>query len=248
MDIKREWLDAVEKRTSRRTYLPQGIPAQDAEKLEELAKRCNAESGLRIRLVQDGGRLYRGFTGSYGIFKGVQSYFALVGEKETPHFLEKAGYYGEFLVLESTALGLGTCWVAGTYDRKTCEQELGLAAGEELACIIPVGTVPAEKTLKEKAVSLTGRGRKPFGEWITPSEALPDWVAKGVAAAIRAPSAMNRQPVHFLYRDGRVTASVPDPKSHQGLDLGIACANFEVAATFAGADQKWEFTEQGMVC
>lgn len=247
MEIKKEWQDAVEKRTSRRTYLQQEIPAAAAEKLEALVKRCNAESGLRIRLVQDGGKLYRSFTSSYGMFKGVRAYFAMVGEKGMPRFFEKVGYYGELLVLESTALGLGTCWVSGTYDRKACEQELGLESGEELACIVPVGVAPEEKTLKEKTISLAGRGRKPFGEWIAPGEALPDWAVQGVNAAIRAPSAMNRQPVHFTYRDGKVTASVPNPESHQGIDLGIACANFEVAAAFTGSGKKWEFSENGMV-
>lgn len=247
MEIKQEWRNAIEKRTSRRTYLQQEIPAAAAEKLEDLVKRCNAESGLRIRLVQDGGKLYHSFTSSYGMFKGVQAYFAMVGEKGMPHFLEKVGYYGELLVLESTALGLGTCWVGGTYDRKACEQELGLGSGEELACIVPVGVAPEEKTLKEKTISLAGRGRKPFGEWVTPSEALPDWAAQGVNAAIRAPSAMNRQPVHFAYRDGKVTASVPNPESHQGIDLGIAQAHFEIAAGLAGSGKKWTLSGNDLV-
>lgn len=30
---------------------------------------------------------------------------------------EKVGYYGEQLILKVTELGLGSCWVGGTFDR-----------------------------------------------------------------------------------------------------------------------------------
>lgn len=48
-------------------------------------------------------------------------------------------------------------------------------------------------------------------------------------AVRRAPSALNRQPVRFVWRDGAVSASVPDYAS-QAVDLGIAKLHFEIGA------------------
>lgn len=51
------------------------------------------------------------------------NYAALVSEKD-PISAEELGYYGEKLALLATHLGLGTCWVASTYDRDTVRAEV----------------------------------------------------------------------------------------------------------------------------
>ncbi len=63
---------------------------------------------------------FDGLKKSYGLFSGVRHYLALVGNKTDMLTVEKLGYYGELLVLHATALGLGTCWVGGTYDDSCC--------------------------------------------------------------------------------------------------------------------------------
>lgn len=52
------------------------------------------------------------------MFSGVNSYFAMAGRRADLCLREKVGYWGEKLVLEATRLGLGTCWVGGTFDRR----------------------------------------------------------------------------------------------------------------------------------
>ncbi len=237
--MKQGWLRAIDVRTSRRKYQEKQIEPMKAQQIRSLVEKCNAESGLHIRFVEDGTELFRSFTGSYGMFRGVQSYFALTGDESISHFQEKAGYYGELIVLECTDLGLGTCWVSGTYDKTECRRQIHLGDGEELACVIPVGYVNQEKSIKEKVISLTGRKTKKFEEFIAPSTGLPDWAVKGVEAVGKAPSAMNQQPVRFSYEGGAVKAFVKDPTSHQGIDLGIAQAHFELGARSAGSQGKW---------
>lgn len=239
MEMQQKWLRAANIRTSRRTYLPEKMEPPKAARLRLMAEDCNTEGGLNIRFVEDGAELFRSFKGSYGMLRGVQSYFAMAANRSLPHRLEKLGYYGELIVLESTALGLGTCWVSGTYNREGCRKQIGLRPEEELAGIILVGPVKEEKSLKEKAMSLAGKKRKPLVEWITPAEGLPDWVAAGVETARKAPSAKNGQPVYLTYGNGAVTASVDRPDSTQGIDLGIAMAHFELGAWSAGTQGKW---------
>ena len=43
----------------------------------------------------------------------------MVGKKSEE---EKAGYFGEHLVLKAQALGLNTCWVAMTFKKSACKR------------------------------------------------------------------------------------------------------------------------------
>lgn len=239
MDMKQAWLDAANIRTSRRTYQEVKIEPEKAAQLRLLTEDCNAEGGVSIRFVENGAELFQSFKSSYGMLHGVQSYFALAAKKSLPHRQEKLGYYGELIVLECTSLGLGTCWIAGTYDREGCKKQIGLRDDEELSCIVTVGYVNQEKSLKEKAISLTGKRRKPLADWITPSQGLPDWVVSGVETARKAPSAMNAQPAHLVYENGSVQAAVERPETSQGIDLGIAMSHFELGAWASGTQGKW---------
>ena len=61
----------------------------------------------------------------------------------------------------------------------------------------------------------------------------PEWFEAGVAAAAKAPSAMNGQPVLFAYdkESGDASATL-DPSVAYGsaVDLGIAKMNFQIGA------------------
>ena len=48
---------------------------------------------------------------------------------------EKAGYYGEKIVLKCQELGLNTCWVAMTYGKSKAE----IKRGQKLLIIISLG-------------------------------------------------------------------------------------------------------------
>ena len=76
------------------------------------------DMGMKIQLIIGNGNAFNGFRKSYGMFSGVRNFIALVGGEIDAVALEKLGYFGELLALRCTALGLGTCWVGGTFDRK----------------------------------------------------------------------------------------------------------------------------------
>ena len=54
--------------------------------------------------------------GTYGIIKGASMYVGVTIPKEE-YALEALGYEFEQLVLYATSLGLGTCWLGGTFNR-----------------------------------------------------------------------------------------------------------------------------------
>ena len=222
--------NAIKTRSSRRKYIPEPLDQSDVKILHELIAEYNAKENLDIRLVLDNGDAFKGFRKSYGMFSGVKNYIGLIGNKNDVLNNEKLGYYGELLILNATNLGLGTCWVGGTFDRRSCP--FNLADGESIICVITVGKVSPELSGKEKFIrKLANRKSKSFDEMYQSDEPVPEWFISGMESVMLAPSAVNRQPVVFNYSDGNVTASVKDIAGEgYALDLGIAKLHFEIGA------------------
>ena len=101
-------LDAIAIRKSRRAYLSDPIPPSILERLMELMAEFNREQGLSFRFIEDGSAAFASLARSYGMFSGVKALMVLAGKKDDPNRREKCGYFGERLVLEATAYGLGT--------------------------------------------------------------------------------------------------------------------------------------------
>lgn len=227
MDLK----EAAAVRISRRSFIGP-IGEEDFMYLQGLAEKYSRLAEVEIGLFHGLAPCFRGFQASYGMFSGVEDGFLLGGEHHTMDHLEKLGYYGEFLVLEATARGLGTCWVGGTYRKDM----LPPSSPDPVDCIIVVGKVEPRKW-KEKAIyRMVHRASKTVEQMYHADELPPEWFIRGVECARLAPSAVNRQPVTFYWKDGRAAASVPDMQGLHPVDLGIAKAHFALAA---GGEWQW---------
>jgi len=229
--------DAINIRCSRRTYLPKLVDYGYINKLRSLADEYNQKAGLNIQLAIDNGDAFNGLLKSYGMFKGVKNYIGMIENKNDTHSLEKLGYFGELMVLQLTEMRLGTCWVGGTFDRRSCPFKL--SEHESIACVITFGNVPGGRSAKEKIISaMTHRKTKAAEELYIADSPVPGWFKSGIAAVQKAPSAVNRQPVIFIYKNNFVTASVKDISiSGMALDLGIAKLHFELGA--GGGEWDW---------
>jgi nitroreductase len=230
-------LAAIDRRRSRRKYLPKVLEQTAAETLRVFIASLSDREYVKMRLITDNGDAFNGLRKSYGMFSGVRNYIALIGDKTDMLCLEMLGYYGEWLILHATALGLGTCWVGGTFDSAFCPVEL--EEDDSVVCAITVGEVKPELSAKEKLIyRLTHRKTKTVEQMYTSDSPVPDWFFAGMQAVQKAPSAINRQPVMFSYKDGVVSASVEDITT-QGMafDLGIAKLHFELGA----GGGRWDF-------
>lgn len=220
-------LEAIEMRHSRRSYLSTPIASDSKKVLKAAIDNYNKISGLSIQFVENGSEAFKGFNLTYGMFHGVSSFLAMVGSTTEVNLNEKVGYYGELLVLEATKLGLGTCWVSGTFNKKQCN--CTVRDNETLVCIIPVGNVEEQRSFKERAIyKFAHRGTKTIEQLYTSDVQAPDWFLEGIKAVQKAPSAINQQPVHFNYQTGIITASVDASAGHRLIDLGIAKAHFDI--------------------
>lgn len=223
------FLEAIEKRTSRRSYINKPIDPEKLVQIKEAIKKYNAMSGLSIQFVDDGSKAFQGFRKSYGMFSGVRSFIALIGKTADPDLLEKAGYYGEMLALEATTLGLGTCFVGGTYDKESCPCTVN--DDETLICVITIGNVEQAHALKERIIyRMTHLSRVQMEKLYEADQEVPSWFLDGMRAVQLAPSTMNRHPVKIVYKSGKASAYVDSPQGSNLIDLGIAKANFGIAA------------------
>ncbi|MDD6442246.1 MAG: nitroreductase family protein, partial [bacterium] len=127
MDI----LEVMKSRHSVRQYTDKKIECEKRTILNEFAEACNLESGMNIQIIYDEPKCFNSMMAHYGKFSGCTNYIAVVGKK-SKDLDEKAGYYGEKLVLKAQELGLNTCWVGMTHGRNTAKIE----KGEKLAIII----------------------------------------------------------------------------------------------------------------
>lgn len=229
--------EAMQVRTSRRKYCTTPIDPATVAKLQTNLDACNAEGNVDMRLVLGNGDAWNGLRNSYGMFNGVTNYVGLIYRQDDPSALERLGYYGEKWLLQATALGLGTCWVGGSFKRELCP--FTLAEGEMIACTIAVGNVQEKPSGKERLIRrLAHRRTKTIAEMSRVSGAALPWFEDGMRAVQLAPSAINKQPVLFAAENGVVTASVEDPTNvGTALDFGIAKLHFELGA--GGGQWEW---------
>lgn len=235
--------EAINRRCSRRTYLPEYLREKDAKPLFQMIQEINREQGLHLQLITDEGNISK-IRMSYGMFKNVHGFIAMAGRKDDPNLKEKLGYYGEKLVLLATSAGLGTCWVGGTYKKDSCMCDI--EPGESLEAVITVGYVEADKRTKEKMISsFVKKKGKRAEQMLKTDDDIPDWIIQGMEMVEKAPSALNAQPVEFLWKNGKFTAGVNIKNGFEEIDLGIAKLHFELGTQKAGY---WELGNGAAFC
>ena len=204
-----EILELMEKRHSVRQYIKKPIEQEKRNEIDRCISEINEESGLNMQVFYDEPECFNSFMAHYGKFKNVENYIAVVGTKKER---EKAGYYGEKLVLECQKLGLNTCWVAITHGKTKAKTE----KGQKLLIVIALGYGETQG-VPHKSKSMAE---------ISKADENAEWFTKGMEAFCLAPTAVNQQKFLFELKNGVVTA-----KALMGFysktDLGIAKYHFE---------------------
>ncbi len=210
--------EAIKTRHSVRQYEERPIEANVAAELEAEIEKCNKESGLHIQFVKNEPKAFGGFMAHYGNFSGVTNYLAIVGKKETG-IEEKAGYWGEKIVLKAQQLGLNTCWVALTYSKQP--NAFKLEKGEKLIIVIAIGYGKTQGNARKS---------KSLAEVSSQTDDLPEWYKNGIEAALLAPTAVNKQRFKFSLSDGNRVSIKSSLGTNARIDSGIVKCHFEIGA------------------
>ena len=71
---------------------------------------------------------------------------------------------------------------------------------------------------------------------------LPAWFKSAIDTVILGPSAVNGQPVVFTWKDGQISADLPNYKRPPEYnDLGIAKLHFQISVEQQGVVGTWEW-------
>ena len=210
-----EIMKIIEARHSVRQYTDKEIEAEKRKELDDLCSKINEQAGMNIQIIYDEPKCFNGMMAHYGKFSGVSDYIAVVGPKGQD-LDEKAGYYGEILVLKAQELGLNTCWVAMTHGKSRAV----IGKGQKQAIIIALGYGQTQgQAHNSKDISALAK--------IT--EESPEWYKNGVKAAILAPTAVNQQKF-WIEQEGEEAKITTKGGMMTQLDLGIVKYNFEAAS------------------
>ena len=257
MDIGFSLKDAVEKRYSVRTYDNRPLDAGTKQNLLSYADALQNPLGPKIRVqfieretAANGEKL-----GTYGIIKGTGCFLG-VTVPDDEQALEALGYDFEQLVLYATSLGLGTCWLGGTFNRSAFTAAMEIKENELFPILSPIGWPAGKKSLTEKIMRRyvkadarlswdklffkddfsTPLSKEESGDYAFPLEMLR-----------LAPSAVNGQPWRVLIKDDAVYffkkgSAVREAMSvdMQQIDLGIAICHFDLAVQEMGISGRFD--------
>lgn len=202
-------LDLMKERHSVRQYSDKKIDGDVKTKLDTYVASINEESGLSMQIFYNEPNCFNSMLAHYGKFSNVKNYIAIVAKKEKQ---EKAGYYGEKLLLKCQELGLNTCWVALTHGKVNVQTK----PQQKLLILIALGygtnTGIAHKSKRIKE--------------LCKEDAYPEWFMKGMEAVSLAPTAMNQQKFLFEMKNGQVYAKAL-MGFYSKIDLGIVKYHFE---------------------
>ncbi|TAL29631.1 MAG: nitroreductase [Spirochaetes bacterium] len=265
--------EIIRKRYSCRNYREEGLPQESAEKLERYVRESGpAPLGSEIRFslaAANGGdsAALKGL-GTYGVIKNPAA-FIIGALKESRFALEDYGYLMEKNILFATSLGLGSCWLGGSYTRSSFAERIGCGADERVPAVASVGLVSDRKTVVDSFFRATAgsRKRKPWeeiffqGNFQTPLGPEGAQAYRDALEMLRiAPSASNKQPwrivkeaksdtYHFFLCRSKaygMSMRLIGMDDLQRVDMGIAMSHFELAARAAGRTGEWEAVKDGI--
>lgn len=259
-------LQTITQRYSCRRYRNEPLTKEHRLALEEfLGSKTCGPLGSPIRLLllaqaqEDPGAL-RGL-GTYGFIRGATAFMA-GAVRSSPNDMEDYGYVMEEAVLCATEMGLGTCWLGGTFTKSSFARRVGLGQGESMPAVVAVGYKEKEDPVRaqlRRRVGATDRlpAEKLFfeGDFHQPLQPHPGEPWAQVLEAVRwAPSASNKQPwrivkiedsFHFYlqrtrgYGKGSLVFRIFGLADLQRVDMGIAMCHFESAALGLGLKGSW---------
>ncbi|ADY55735.1 nitroreductase [Syntrophobotulus glycolicus DSM 8271] len=249
--------NTVRRRRSVRTYDERGLSKSEKGQIDAYITGLSNPFSVDVsfRLLETSTAVNGEKLGTYGVIKGARDFIgASVADGELA--LEALGYSFERLVLYATFLGLGTCWLGGTFNRSGFAAAMGLSEGELFPCISPVGHPKGKKRAMESFIRWMGQAdqrkewhelffRQGFSQPLTQAEAGE--FAYPLEMVRLAPSAVNKQPWRIVQDHGayhfyaaRTLKSDKVKIDLQRVDLGIAACHFHMAALEKGLPGKFQ--------
>lgn len=258
MKLKKSVIELIKMRTSVRSFDDIEIKSSDVKKLKDYIDEINKETKIKARFTltaqDDKGDKTAKKLGTYGIVSGANSFIVGILDKDEKDSLE-FGYLFEKIVLFATDLGLGTCWLGGTFNKSNFEKNLNLEENEFIPIVSPVGMRKEKPTVLDSFMRTAAGSnkRKPWKELFfeeNTTKRLNEDTAGLYVTPIEmvrlAPSASNKQPWRIIRDKNNFHFFLSRTKGYgvpsydlQKNDMGIAKCHFELTANELDLKGKW---------
>lgn len=244
--------DAILNRVSTRTFSNDELTTTDIDKIISLVKEHEIISGpfgnkfeltfnLNNKEKSKGKKI-----GTYGLLKNVPSFIGGICDN-TPEAIVDFGYVFENLILSLTKQGYGTCWLGGTFKRKSYRKEIG--ENQLIPAISPVGYKAEKRSFIDRSIRSAAQSsnRKDdsliFFDYNTLKELSDNTdivIKQSLCLVKRAPSASNKQPWRMYVENNLIHFYVERTKGYakplkydiQLLDMGIALNHFVIGVDY----------------
>ncbi len=247
MDINFSLEEAVRKRYSVRNYTDEKIKAEEQSFIRSFVSSLGNPFGQKVNFhyLDKKSTEDEKILGTYGVIKGASQYIGTTIKLEKMA-LESLGYEMETLILYLASLGIGTCWLGGTFNRKGFAKAMDIGEEEIFPIITPIGYAAEKKHIKEMAMRkmISADKRKKWEDLFFKDNfdiSLDKKEAKDLEFPLKmlrlAPSASNKQPWRIVIKDDSCHFyeykepgySDRFPYDIQRIDMGIAAAHFDLA-------------------
>ena len=201
-----------------------------------------------------------GLLGTYGFIKDAQAY-AVGAIHPAPYALHDFGYLMEGVVLKAEELGVGSCWLGGSFRPGLFGAAIRAQEDEVLPAVIALGYPSDKRRMADKLIELHHSKGNRRAAWESRffdrnDFDVPAPIDEGIALALfravhAAPSSCNTQPWRVVRDEGRFHFFFQrNPRYSQKdrlignadlqqIDMGIAMRHFEVAAQACGLPGQW---------
>ena len=205
--------------------------------------------------------------GTYGIIQNPAAF--LIGVcPSTETGLVSLGFLLEQLVLTCTDLGLGACWLGGSFRRSRFQTQISLDPGEIMPIVISIGFTAGKRNLLERMMRKTVGSEKrlpweklffdqTFDRVLTPEKAAHFQMPLEMVRL--APSASNKQPWRIVAESGRIVHFYKESDityqkqlkmmktvDLQLIDMGIAMSHFHLSMKKLGLNGMWKKDDPGI--
>jgi hypothetical protein len=265
--------ELIRQRFSCRTYQKKPLVAEDLRSLEEFTYSC--QEGPRGSLIryqiaaatENDSQKLKGL-GTYGFIHDPVA-FIIGAIQDGPDSLEDFGYQTEVAILKATELGIGSCWLGGTFTKSRFSRIMGLHDGENIPSVISLGYPSDQQAWLDRISRIYAGSDRRFdrdilffnGSFQSPLvEDDAGLFAEPLEMVRLAPSASNKQPWRIVRQEENWhfyihrTKKYPSPifdfllnlADLQRIDLGIAMAHFELSARENNLDGAWVKKDPGL--
>ena len=263
-------IKTISQRFSCRHYQKQPIQEDHIHKLRDFIEALSPGpfgSQIRFKLIAstvEDRKALQGL-GTYGFIKNAPA-FIIGASNPSDYHLEDYGFLLEQIILFATSLGLGTCWLGGTFSKSRFSEQIELRQDEQMPAVAAIGEIANPNQKRQGLISRIARAQERlpwenlFFNYTAGVPLLPNEAGEYTSPLemVRlAPSASNKQPWrviasndswHFYLQ--RTPGYRGDPIKQvlklcdlQRVDMGISMSHFQLTTQELGLSGSWRVEE-----